>query len=202
MATYVKTGRTQRADSKPFSKFAPSLPTGCSGACFLGGGSLGSTLSAPPASNENPEEGRDRRSGASGADCGERRASGDAASEAPNPSSQEANLNFPCRAGSAQLAERNLLPLGEKGLSATRRQQPPSPHAFLDLEGRVVVTEHSQFVLFNVYVPNNGRACERLAYKMHFLHGLRAAMWRERCVCFLFSTHPQKLRRQVNRGSD
>lgn len=76
---------------------------------------------------------------------------------------------------SAQLAEPNSAISSDEGPKLAA-----SPHAFLDWEGRVVVTEQSRFVLFNVYVPNSGRTCERLSYKMHFLHALRAAMWRER----------------------
>ena len=35
-------------------------------------------------------------------------------------------------------------------------------------EGRVVQTDHSAFVLFNVYFPNAGRGDERLKYKLRF----------------------------------
>jgi exodeoxyribonuclease III len=38
----------------------------------------------------------------------------------------------------------------------------------LDEEGRVILTEHPDFYLFNVYFPNGGRGSERLKYKMDF----------------------------------
>lgn len=48
----------------------------------------------------------------------------------------------------------------------------------LDREGRVVVTDHSTFVLFNVYVPNagDGPARSRLDFKLQFLEALKARM--------------------------
>lgn len=39
---------------------------------------------------------------------------------------------------------------------------------WLDEEGRVVLTEHEDFYLFNVYFPNGGSGEERLKYKMDF----------------------------------
>lgn len=38
----------------------------------------------------------------------------------------------------------------------------------MDEEGRVVLTEHAGFYLFNVYFPNGGRGPDRLAYKLRF----------------------------------
>jgi exodeoxyribonuclease III len=38
----------------------------------------------------------------------------------------------------------------------------------LDEEGRVILTEHQDFYLFNVYFPNGGRGPERLKYKLDF----------------------------------
>ncbi|GIL67000.1 hypothetical protein Vafri_20376 [Volvox africanus] len=48
----------------------------------------------------------------------------------------------------------------------------------LDLEGRLVVTDHGAFVLLNVYAPNAGDRPERarLPYKLAFLRALRAKM--------------------------
>lgn len=40
--------------------------------------------------------------------------------------------------------------------------------AWLDEEGRVVLSEHENFYLFNVYFPNGGRSKERLVYKLDF----------------------------------
>lgn len=39
---------------------------------------------------------------------------------------------------------------------------------WLDEEGRVVLTEHEDFYLFNVYFPNGGSGEERLRYKLDF----------------------------------
>ncbi len=41
-------------------------------------------------------------------------------------------------------------------------------HAASDGEGRVVVTRHPGFLLFNVYFPNGGRDLERVPYKLDF----------------------------------
>ncbi|MBI2550770.1 exodeoxyribonuclease III [Candidatus Uhrbacteria bacterium] len=38
----------------------------------------------------------------------------------------------------------------------------------LDGEGRIILTEHKDFYLFNVYFPNGARNRERLDFKMHF----------------------------------
>lgn len=38
----------------------------------------------------------------------------------------------------------------------------------LDEEGRIVLTEHDGFYLFNVYFPNGGRGEERMKYKLDF----------------------------------
>lgn len=40
--------------------------------------------------------------------------------------------------------------------------------ALLDDEGRVILTEHPDFVLFNVYFPNGARDAGRLAFKLKF----------------------------------
>jgi exodeoxyribonuclease-3 len=37
-----------------------------------------------------------------------------------------------------------------------------------DTEGRILMTEHDDFVLFNIYFPNGGRGEERLRYKLEF----------------------------------
>lgn len=41
--------------------------------------------------------------------------------------------------------------------------------AELDDEGRLVVTDHGEFVLFNVYAPNSGNEGVRFEYKLKFL---------------------------------
>ena len=45
----------------------------------------------------------------------------------------------------------------------------------LDDEGRLVVTDHGRFLLFNVYVPNSGGdGRPRLDFKLKFLRALAA----------------------------
>lgn len=46
----------------------------------------------------------------------------------------------------------------------------------LDEEGRVILTEHPDFYLFNVYFPNGGRDQVRLKYKIDFYKKLYALM--------------------------
>jgi len=41
-------------------------------------------------------------------------------------------------------------------------------------EGRVVVTDHGDFLLYNVYFPNGKASEERLAYKMDFYKAIRS----------------------------
>jgi exodeoxyribonuclease III len=48
----------------------------------------------------------------------------------------------------------------------------------LDDQGRCVMTDHGNFVLFNVYVPAGGG--QPLSYKMKFLNALRRAMRKQR----------------------
>jgi len=38
----------------------------------------------------------------------------------------------------------------------------------LDIEGRVIIAEYSEFTIFNVYFPNGKQGPERLSYKMTF----------------------------------
>lgn len=52
------------------------------------------------------------------------------------------------------------------------------PHRRFNSEGRVVVTEFHDFVLWNVYFPNGGRGPERVEYKLEFYeHCLE--LWQE-----------------------
>ena len=39
-----------------------------------------------------------------------------------------------------------------------------------DVEGRVIITQHPDFTLFNIYFPNGKMNEERLSYKMDFYH--------------------------------
>ena len=49
-------------------------------------------------------------------------------------------------------------------------------------EGRLLVTDHSAFLLLNVYFPNGGRGEERVAYKMRFYAAVeeRCRQWAAR----------------------
>lgn len=52
------------------------------------------------------------------------------------------------------------------------------PHRNFNAEGRVVITEFNDFVLWNVYFPNGGRGPERVEYKLEFYeHCLQ--LWQE-----------------------
>lgn len=46
--------------------------------------------------------------------------------------------------------------------------------ADFDSEGRIVVTEHDDFTLYNIYFPNGGSGQERHDYKQRFLTDLNA----------------------------
>lgn len=89
------------------------------------------------------------------------------------------------KAQTHQLPEEVLHPEGyfgvwnsaeKKGYSGTAtflREKPQTAithfgEDLLDEEGRIVLTEHPDFWLFNVYFPNGGRGAERLKYKMDF----------------------------------
>jgi len=50
----------------------------------------------------------------------------------------------------------------------------------LDHQGRCILTRHQRFVIFNVYVPNDGPWSRALPGKMKFLNALAEAMQRER----------------------
>ena len=50
----------------------------------------------------------------------------------------------------------------------------------LDSQGRCVMTNHGDWVLFNVYVPNGSGTTEGLVNKIKFLNALRSAMKRQR----------------------
>lgn len=45
-------------------------------------------------------------------------------------------------------------------------------HAEYDQEGRVVVTDHQRFLLYNIYFPNGGSGPERHEFKQRFLEDL------------------------------
>ena len=62
---------------------------------------------------------------------------------------------------------------GYSGVATFTREEPLGVQydfnvAEFDIEGRVIITEHSEFVLFNVYFPNGKKDDSRLRYKMDF----------------------------------
>jgi exodeoxyribonuclease-3 len=62
---------------------------------------------------------------------------------------------------------------GYSGVATFTREEPLSVVHGLgieryDVEGRVIVTEHDGFTLFNVYFPNGKKDAERLQFKMDF----------------------------------
>lgn len=91
------------------------------------------------------------------------------------------------KAHKEQLSEEILKPLGyqtywhsaqKKGYSSVATFSKTEPKSVqyglgierFDYEGRVLVTEHDDFFLFNIYFPNGKRNDERLQYKMDFYH--------------------------------
>jgi len=64
---------------------------------------------------------------------------------------------------------------GYSGVATFTKEEPASvSHGFgiekFDSEGRTLVTEHDDLLLYNVYFPNGKRSQERLDYKMEFYH--------------------------------
>jgi exodeoxyribonuclease-3 len=64
----------------------------------------------------------------------------------------------------------------KKGYSGVALYSKPAPVLFknglgiqrFDIEGRTIMAEYNDFILFNVYFPNGKQSPERLAYKMDF----------------------------------
>lgn len=70
---------------------------------------------------------------------------------------------------------------GYSGVATFMKQEPLMSIShfgskMLDEEGRVILTEHEDFFLFNVYFPNGGRDEIRLKYKIDFYKKLYALM--------------------------
>lgn len=62
---------------------------------------------------------------------------------------------------------------GYSGVATFTKQKPSLEVSnfsdpLLDGEGRIILTEHPEFYLFNVYFPNGGRGSDRLAFKLKF----------------------------------
>lgn len=68
---------------------------------------------------------------------------------------------------------------GYSGVATFSKKEPKSvAHGIgiseYDREGRIVVTEHDDFTLYNIYFPNGGSGEERHNFKQKFLHDLSA----------------------------
>lgn len=66
---------------------------------------------------------------------------------------------------------------GYSGVATLTREKPAGVTEGMgirkfDAEGRVLVTEFSDFVLYNVYFPNGGRDLSRVGFKLEFYAGL------------------------------
>lgn len=69
---------------------------------------------------------------------------------------------------------------GYSGVATYSLQKPHSVECHLgverfDCEGRMIISEHHNFVLFNVYFPNGQMGDDRLRYKLDFYEELMAA---------------------------
>lgn len=84
---------------------------------------------------------------------------------------QELELNLPGYRKFWSCGERagysGVLTLVKDGLDSVPFEI-DAKYELLHLEGRVMATTLSDFILFNVYFPNGGQGPERLAYKMKF----------------------------------
>ncbi len=64
----------------------------------------------------------------------------------------------------------------------------------IDSEGRLIISEHEEFVLFNIYFPNGQMSQERLNYKLDFYHNIIEIcdQWKKRghkvIICGDFNT--------------
>ena len=65
--------------------------------------------------------------------------------------------------------------------SSSSFSPPPTAAHWTAEEGRLLVTDHTAFVLVNAYFPNGGRGDDRVAYKMRFYAEVEDAVrrWRE-----------------------
>jgi len=81
-------------------------------------------------------------------------------------------------AGGQRLGLNGVTTFVRRGLTVAANGSPLGDPA-LDGEGRCLLTDHGDFVVFNVYVPNAGSGA-RLPYKQRWLRALVTAMARER----------------------
>jgi len=64
-----------------------------------------------------------------------------------------------------------------------------------DSEGRFIITEFDDFILFNIYFPNGKASQERLKYKMDFYDSFLVACHSGNCLC-----HKDDFRGHEKRG--
>ena len=83
----------------------------------------------------------------------------------------------PCRlaASTKRSGMNGVATFARKGATLSADCRPLQDES-LDREGRCVLTDHGDFVLFNCYVPNSGAGCKQLPLKLKFLRALRHAM--------------------------
>ena len=203
VTTIVRQGLTLRADSQPFSRFLPPLqPTAAAAATAAATAvqAAGST-EVRPCSAESPEgasaaeaaaaeKTKEDAAAAINAGEGAGAAAAAAAEAAAAPDAETAaavdlfgllNRGFPRTLGGPGFRWRPL-----KGSSSTTAAAAAAagggggPHANLDEEGRALLTEHSGCIIVNVYTPASGLCWSRLAFKLHFLHALRALLIQQR----------------------
>ena len=72
---------------------------------------------------------------------------------------------------------------GYSGVALYTKQKPQQVHYGIgeqrfDSEGRVLIADYGDFVLFNVYCPNGQRSHERLTYKLDFYKSFLTAVMR------------------------
>ena len=80
--------------------------------------------------------------------------------------------------GGQRLGLNGVTTFVRKGLTLAA-DSAPLGNKELDGEGRCIMTDHGEFVVFNVYVPNSSGGA-RVPYKQRWLRALRAAMQRQR----------------------
>ena len=79
----------------------------------------------------------------------------------------------PCRLKGSAGGFNGVATFARRGLCASANCTPLDDEE-LDIEGRAILTDHGDFLLFNVSVPNDSTGASRLPFKMRFLHRLRS----------------------------
>ncbi|KAL8272257.1 hypothetical protein Esti_003813 [Eimeria stiedai] len=156
VTTFVRKGLTLRADSQPFSRL------------------VGAAKASAAAAADSPAA---QASAAAADSAAATKADGPVWADACTTTQMLSKFSkirgFSCR---------QLQSTGAEPAAAAAAGSGGGPHAFLDLEGRALVTEHAGMTIINTYCPAGGCCYDRLAYKMHYLHGLRALMLQQRLL--------------------